>query len=131
MFQSTILRKWGFEMWWTGGLSVYYSVQTIQNHLKFKKKKSNIFENIQSRFDKIRNSIITKGFKKNSKRVSLKNIFISKINEFCTLLYKVVWIYNRLQFIFPLLLLWRSQWIVTKIKRPLAWINKNIFTKFH
>jgi hypothetical protein len=61
-------------MWLTDGQSV-----TIEQKL-FKiisnLKKLNIFENIQSRIDQIRNSIITKDFKK------IRNEFHSKIFSF-------------------------------------------------
>jgi hypothetical protein len=58
-----------------GRTECYYRAKTIQNHLKLKKK-LNIFENIQSRFDKIRNSKFTKCLKK------IRNEFHSKIFVF-------------------------------------------------
>jgi hypothetical protein len=63
--------------------SVYYRVKTIQNHLKL--KKSNIFENIQSRKDQIRNLIITKDLKKIRTGFTKKYFrFVLKNFKFCT-----------------------------------------------
>jgi hypothetical protein len=54
----------------------------------------------------------------------------SVISDIYKFTYKILWIYNRLKILFSFLYLWRSQWIVTKINKLLAWINMNIFKKF-
>jgi hypothetical protein len=60
-----------------GRTECYYRAKTIQNHLTFKKK-SNILENIQSRFHKIRNSKFTKCLKKIRNEFHSKKILFRK-----------------------------------------------------